>query len=197
MNQVRKRKSAADRKAEIVETVIDLSGRMGPDRVTTQHLADAVGVTQPAIFRHFSTKAEIWDAVSERIVSDIEDTMPKEAASQDAIAGSVRGYVSLVEVLPAVPSILHSLELQTEHESLRQRFRTLDRNRHDKVTKFIEAGQKDDTFHPELPARDVATIILGWLKSLTLDWVLADRRFDMADEAERFIANLDGLIGRS
>jgi hypothetical protein len=100
-------------------------------------------------------------------------------------------------VLPAVPSILHSLELQTEHESLRQRFRTLDRNRHDKVTKFIEAGQKDDTFHPELPARDIATIILGWLKSLTLDWVLADRRFDMADEAERFIANLDGLIGRS
>ncbi|MEJ2019266.1 MAG: helix-turn-helix domain containing protein, partial [Maritimibacter sp.] len=56
MPTTRSRKSASDRKAEIVETAIRLSADVGPNRVTTQHLADAVGVTQPAIFRHFATK---------------------------------------------------------------------------------------------------------------------------------------------
>jgi len=42
MLQPRKRKSSADRKAEIVDTAIRLAAEIGPDRVTTQHLADAV-----------------------------------------------------------------------------------------------------------------------------------------------------------
>ena len=61
------RKSADDRKAEIVATALRLADELGPDRLTTQAVADAVGLTQPAIFRHFPTKQALWQAVAEVI----------------------------------------------------------------------------------------------------------------------------------
>ncbi len=59
------RKSAERRKAEIVIVVLALADRIGPDRVTTGAVATAIGVTQAALFRHFPTKAALWQAVAE------------------------------------------------------------------------------------------------------------------------------------
>ena len=50
------RKSAEDRKTEIIEALLGLADRIGPDRLTTNDIAREVGVTQAAIFRHFPTK---------------------------------------------------------------------------------------------------------------------------------------------
>lgn len=64
---VRTRKPAAERKKEIVETAIRLAAECGPDRLTTESLAKEIGISQPAIFRHFPTKSDIWEAVGQRI----------------------------------------------------------------------------------------------------------------------------------
>ena len=63
------RKPADERKTEIVLAMLRLADELGPDRLTTQSVADAVGLTQPAIFRHFSTKRDLWLAVAE-LISD-------------------------------------------------------------------------------------------------------------------------------
>ncbi len=49
----RVRKSAEDRKAEIVDAALRLADDIGPDRLSTEVLAEAVGISQPGIFRHF------------------------------------------------------------------------------------------------------------------------------------------------
>ena len=61
------RKPAEDRKAEMIEALLVIADRIGPDRLTTNDIARAVGVTQAAIFRHFPTKAELWSATGEVI----------------------------------------------------------------------------------------------------------------------------------
>ena len=47
---------AEARKAVIVETALRLSDEAGPELVTTEKIASALGLTQPAIFRHFPKK---------------------------------------------------------------------------------------------------------------------------------------------
>src|SRR5258708_12290844 len=51
------------RKQQIVETVLQLVATHGTEAVSAQLVADAIGVTQPAVFRHFPTKEAIWLAV--------------------------------------------------------------------------------------------------------------------------------------
>jgi len=60
MSERRQRLSAEERQEEIIKAAVELVGEQSVDKVTTQDMARAVGVTQGAIFRHFPTKDMIW-----------------------------------------------------------------------------------------------------------------------------------------
>ncbi|MGX9943122.1 TetR/AcrR family transcriptional regulator [Bradyrhizobium denitrificans] len=62
----RQRMSAADRKEQIVSAAIRLFSEHGFESSTHQ-LAQRLGVTQPAIYKHFPTKDDLIEAVYERV----------------------------------------------------------------------------------------------------------------------------------
>src|SRR5512141_905832 len=59
----RQRHMTDERQREIVAAVLALARERGPDAITTQAIADRIGVTQGAVFRHFQDKEAIWLAV--------------------------------------------------------------------------------------------------------------------------------------
>src|SRR5262249_56157460 len=59
----RPRLSGEVRQQQIIETVLDLVAEHGADGVSVQAIADRIGLTQPAVFRHFPSKEAIWVAV--------------------------------------------------------------------------------------------------------------------------------------
>ena len=61
------RRTAEERRSEIVSAALRLADALGPDRLTTEVIAAEVGVSQPAIFRHFRTKQAIWLAVADSV----------------------------------------------------------------------------------------------------------------------------------
>ena len=48
------------RQAELVAAALALAAVRSPAEVTTAALAQAVGITQGAVFRHFESKQAIW-----------------------------------------------------------------------------------------------------------------------------------------
>src|SRR3546814_20974805 len=64
---MRVRKPAEERKSEIVETALRLADKVGPDRLATGQIAEAVGLTQAALFRHIPKKKDLWEAIAARI----------------------------------------------------------------------------------------------------------------------------------
>lgn len=71
------RLSAQARRKYIVETVVKLCAEEEPATLTTGRIASRMGVTQGALFRHFASKEEIWEAVTswvtERIIREIDE----------------------------------------------------------------------------------------------------------------------------
>lgn len=189
--RVQKRKSAEERKKEIVLTAIKLAGDVGPDRLTTQHLADAIGISQPAIFRHFPTKEAIWQAVAQEIAR----TMKANAALSvnDAmnplqrLQAMLSGHLEFMQATPAVPAILFSSELHAENAGLREYFAGLTSGRHrafsNLISTQIEAGQ----FRSDLVADDAAYLILALVQGLAMRWSLNARNFDLVEEGSRLL----------
>jgi AcrR family transcriptional regulator len=56
-----------NRKQQILELATELFGREGYDKVTVKRLADACGITEPAIYRHFRSKEDIYISVLESL----------------------------------------------------------------------------------------------------------------------------------
>ena len=68
----RKRLSADERKRAILETAVPLFAAKGFEAVTTRELADACGVTEPVLYRHFPSKAALYREI-QRQVDSAED----------------------------------------------------------------------------------------------------------------------------
>ena len=62
MNTYPKHLPAEQRRAIIIEVVIKLAAEQNPSDITTAAIAQGMGLTQGALFRHFPTKESILEA---------------------------------------------------------------------------------------------------------------------------------------
>lgn len=193
------RKSAEERKAEVVEAAMELAAERGPDRVTTEDLARAVGLTQPAIFRHFPTKGDIWRAVAERIGAALEErwqAAERGPTARDQLRHLVAAQLGLVRAVPAIPAILFSHELHARDQRLREAFHALLRRLHHRLAGIFEGGSRRGEFPVDLDPSDAAYLVLALIQGLVVRWSLSGRGFDPVAEGERLLALLlCGLAG--
>ena len=84
----RHRLKTDERQREIVAAVLALARERGPDSITTQAIADRIGVTQGAIFRHFADKEAIWLAVFAWVRESLGAVLDAAVAKADIAAGA-------------------------------------------------------------------------------------------------------------
>lgn len=188
MNAARQRKPAAARKAQIVDEAMRLAAELGPDRMTTQKLADAVGITQAAIFRHFPSKTEIWLAVADRIGSAMPAGLIKSDAPPLArLRAIVQRQFEFIVKTPSIPAILYSRELHAENETLRKQFSTMVAGRQALFAGLFKAAADAGDFRREIDPEDAARLVLAFIQGMAMRWSMEERRFDLVADGMRLL----------
>jgi AcrR family transcriptional regulator len=186
------RKTAEDRKAEIVAAVLQLADEIGPDRLTMQAVADAVGLTQPGVFRHFPTKQALWEVVSASIAASMTDAWHAvrtlHAAPEQRLLALITVQLHHIEATPAIPAILHSRELQADNAALRHTFRTLMMRFQGLLLAELAACRAEGQFRADLDPDDAAVLLISLVQGLALRWSLGNRSFALEREGGRLIA---------
>ena len=116
----RQRLSSDERQREIVAAVLELARDHGPDAITTHAIAERMGVTQGALFRHFPDKQAIWLAVfawvRKSLGGALDDAIASARSPLGALERAFEAHVALVASHPGVPRMLFH-ELQYPDES--------------------------------------------------------------------------------
>ncbi len=182
---------AEARKAVIVETALRLSGEFGPELVTTEKIASALGLTQPAIFRHFPKKELIWTAVAawlEKEMTAVWDEADAEtAAPAAALKRIAMAHVKLLAATPGITAILFSRELHLNNDLLRDGLARNQKAFQARLEAPIRRGIDHGDFRAGLDVRDAALLVIAVIQSAALRWSLVRRRFDLAAEADRLM----------
>jgi len=193
------RKNAVTRKAEIVATTLRLADELGPDRLTTQAVADAVGLTQPAIFRHFPTKQSLWQAVAEMIDATMTQAWQSALADSslplDRLAQLIRAQLRQIEANPAIPAILHSRELQAENADLRGRIRSLMLRFQGRLRAELSAARDAGLIRGDVDPDDGAVLLISLVQGLAIRWALGNRSFALESEGARLLDVQLTLLG--
>lgn len=189
------RKTADERRQEIVRAVLRLAVEVGPDRLTTQAVADAVGLSQPAIFRHFPNREALWLGVAEAIAvtmraaweaATVEGDRPLDAVRRLAVA-----QLATIAAEPSILAIVFSHELRVSNPALASVFRGLMGELVGRLGRLLAACAPA----PTAPPADAALLVLGLLQGLALRWSLAGRAFDLVAEGRRLVdLQLAGLL---
>ncbi len=188
MSMVKTRKPAAERKAQIVDEAMRLAAELGPDRMTTQKLADAVGITQAAIFRHFPSKAEIWQAVANRIGSAMPTTITEsDKPPLDRVRAIVERQFEFIVKTPSIPAILYSRELHAENETLRTQFLAMVTRRQALFSGLFSAAAAEGAFPKGINPDDAARLVLSFIQGLAMRWSMEEHSFDLVAEGMRLL----------
>ena len=183
------RQSAEERKAQIVAEVLRLADEIGPDRLSTTEVARAIGLSQPAIFRHFPTKGALWLAVAEDIADRLQSYW---AAAEAGATGSharlkalIGAQLTAIAETPALPSILFSRELQVDNPALRDVFRELLGAFQSRLVAAIRELQAAAHLRRDVGPEDVAILLTSLVQGVAIRWTLGARGFALVPEGLR------------
>lgn len=120
------KKSVKERQQQVLEVLIGLlNSEEGMQRVTTERLAKAVGVSEGALYRYFPSKAKMFEALIERIeqtlTSYINASKRKENSTALAVKAILYTVIEFARKNPGVTRILTGHALMFEEDLLKAR----------------------------------------------------------------------------
>jgi AcrR family transcriptional regulator len=193
------RQSAEERKAQIVAEVLRLADEIGPDRLSTTDVARAIGLSQPAIFRHFPTKGALWLAVAEDIADRLQSYWAAAEAGatgpQARLKALIGAQLTAIAETPALPSILFSRELQVDNPALRDVFRKLLSAFQGRLVAVIRDLQAAGDLKRDVSPEDVAILLTSLVQGAAIRWTLGARGFALVPEGLRLFDVQMELLG--
>jgi AcrR family transcriptional regulator len=169
--------SAEERRAATVQAVVDLAAERNPAEITTTAIANRMGLTQGALFRHFPTKDEILEAtmawVGERLLISVDKAAEGATSPAAALKAMFMAHIDFVSKHPLVPRILVG-ELQGSGETLAKRMvQTFIRQYEQRLRRLMEAGKAQGELDPDLDVNAAAVLFIGTVQGLVMQSLLA------------------------
>ncbi|MDH5300982.1 MAG: TetR/AcrR family transcriptional regulator [Gammaproteobacteria bacterium] len=181
-------KSHEIRKQEMVQAVLALAAEHGLSGVTTQRVADFVGVAQPTVFRHFKTREDLLRATFDAVVNGLgQQTSPIFTASGDPLVRLqqiVFTHLVYVSEVRGLPRFLFSDDLHLQSPELKARVQQVMNVYADNLASLMDEAKAQGQVRDNLPSRQTASLLIATIQGLLMRWSLADFSFSLNEQKE-------------
>jgi TetR/AcrR family transcriptional regulator len=121
----RKRPKPGERRVQILEALATMLEQPGAERITTAALAARLDVSEAALYRHFASKAQMFEGLIEFIEQSvftlINQITEREAAGASQAGRIVGMLIQFAEKNPGMTRVMVGDALVYENERLQQR----------------------------------------------------------------------------
>ena len=175
-----------DRRTQILDTAISLFSAHGFSGTTTRKIAEAAGVSEAMVFRHFSTKDELYGAIlnekaceqgSLRFPWDSNEPLQEAIGSKDDF--SVFYHIALHALNKQQADVgfmrLMFFSALEEHELAERFFNEFVSKVYDFIGEYIKQRQEDGAMR-EVNPRVVVRAFLGMVIHHSLNNILWDKK---------------------
>ena len=181
------------RQNEIVEAALQLTAEGGLGNLTIRNLGEALGISEPAIYRHFRNKSEIVRSMIERF----DRAVPvgrKELRGLEAVADFVRDRIEQAVEQPSLARVMFAEELfMGDPEFAEMLLEMMHRHRAGLRKHFEEARQAGE-IRREIPENTLFRMVFGPVRLLVRQWGMSNGAFDLRAEAETLLETLRSVL---
>jgi AcrR family transcriptional regulator len=186
------------RQQEIVDKSIELISEKGIQGFTIKNLSKSVGISEPAIYRHFEGKVEILKTILNQFV-DMSELFSELMSSSDMkaidkIRFMFEKMVSLFVETPAIISVLFSEEIFKNEEGLKNLIVGIMNTNERTIENILFKGQKEKEIRHDVSENNIALIVMGSLRLMVKRWDLNNHNFDLSVAGEDLMLSLEKLI---
>jgi TetR/AcrR family transcriptional regulator len=162
---VRKRPRPGERRLQILQTLAAMLEQPGTERVTTAGLAAKIGVSEAALYRHFASKAQMFegliDFVDQSVIGLIRQVTDREPAGAQQAGRIVALLLQFAEKNPGMSRVMIGDALVLEHERLQERINLL----FDKIeAQFRQSLKGIESATPTADAQVTASLLVAFMQ---------------------------------
>jgi len=166
---VRKRPKPGERRIQILQTLAAMLEQPGAERITTAALAAKLGVSEAALYRHFASKAQMFEGLIEFIEQSVF-SLVNQIAEREPSGASQAGKVVLMlvqfaEKNPGMTRVMVGDALVFENDRLQQRMNQF----FDKIEASLRQSLRDGasatpTVDAQVRATALTAFVMGRLQ---------------------------------
>jgi AcrR family transcriptional regulator len=164
------------RKEKITITSIQILDEKGIKGLTTREIASRQNITEPAIYRHFSSKKKIILSIIEKFkIFDelISSTiMENNMAPLEALRYYIESFSKYYENYPEITTVMFSLDVYGYDEELKDEMFDTFSQRDELIRKIIEKGQEEKLFIKNISSKYISEMIIDILWGTIKRWKL-------------------------
>ncbi len=177
-----------ERKQEIIEAAMELAAEQGVKRVTTQAIADRVGIAQPTVFRHFKTRDAIFasaiDFIASNLFRALEAVFTSGEPADVRLQQLIKRQLTFISKNKGLPRLLFSDRLHLESPALKMAVQKVMSRYVSRVAAIIREGQENGFFREDLDAEESGRYVAALIQGMIMRWSIFDFSFDLADESD-------------
>jgi TetR/AcrR family transcriptional regulator, fatty acid metabolism regulator protein len=187
-----------DRQKEILDAALDLIDQKGIQGLTIKNLSKKIGISEPAIYRHYENKIEILltilDLFKDSTGRIFEEEIQNDFGAIEKIEHLFSRHFSKFAENPSLISVIFSEEIFRSEPVLIKKIAEVINKNSLILRKIIIFGQKKGEIREDLEASHIAIIIMGSLRLFVKQWQFSGYNFNLKNEGQRLIDSIKLLI---
>jgi AcrR family transcriptional regulator len=181
-----------------MDAAMKLVAENGFSGFTIRNVASAVGVTEPAVYRHFSNKLDLLTAMLEDLQAAIVPHFRKlsqvEGGAKRILGGFIHGIFDELKIHPSFAPFIFSEDLFHAEPHLRpMMFRVMKENL-SVLTDSLEILQDRQICRKDTAAEDLSLVIMGSIRMVISQWHLSNGALDLSKLEEGLTETLFRLL---
>lgn len=153
------------RRQQILESLAHMLEVAPGERITTAGLAKEVGVSEAALYRHFPSKAKMFEGliefVEEAIFSRVNVILSEESQALPRLERITLLLLGFAEKNPGISRILNGDALAGETERLRTRVAQFYDRLETQLKQVVRDAEINESIRPTIPAASSVNVLLA------------------------------------
>ncbi len=188
----------SERQTEIINKSIDIIATKGIQGLTIKNLSKEIGISEPAIYRHFESKIDILLA----ILKNFQEMTSFMNIAMNNTEGSVISkiefmFLNIIDIFSKEPShisVVFSEEIFKNEEILKEKIVEIMNAKQKAIEDLLEKGQKDNEIRDDIDNKTLALIVIGSLRFMIKSCDLKDQHENLTREGKNLIEGLKLIL---
>ena len=185
-----------DRQIEIMKAATNRISKYGIQNLTIKTLAEDIGLSEPALYRHFKSKNEILLSVLEYFKMEMQNRIQSiQFKEDDSYAERLRlifnSQLQTFTDKPAIVSVIFAESIFHFDENLSNKVAEIMDLMQNYVLENVKNGQENGQYSKVIGASTLTTIIIGGMRMTVLKWKLSGHKSNLMKDGKSV---LNGIL---
>lgn len=183
------RESTDIRQEQIKKAVLDIIAEEGLHNISTRNLAKKIGLTEGAIFRHFSTKRDIikgiMDDVAKDLVGSLRTIVLEPSKTEEKLFKYLCKNVKYLRENRGITILLFSEAAHLGDKELKEKLNQILSEQKQFIIKMVKDGIAEGIWNKDTNPDDMAMLYMGIPITFNIEMVLNKSSLNMDNFCKR------------